>query len=169
MTPLSGHIEGTRHVLPIRVYYEDTDAAGIVYYANYLKFAERGRTEFLRLAGIDQSRLRDERGIFFAVRKAEVEYLRPARLDDVLRVETQLTNLSAVRIDALQSIRRAGEELARVLMRVVCLKVDGRPGRMPKDIAERFLPYVRPLGEAGSRIGIAGDEAAAAAAQRIEG
>lgn len=169
MTPASGHMAGTRHVLAIRVYYEDTDAAGIVYYANYLKFAERGRTEFLRLAGIDQSRLREERGLFFAVRRAEVEYLRPARLDDVLRIETQLTDMTAVKIDALQTISRAEEELARVRMRVVCLKVDGRPARMPKDIAARFQSYVRPLGEAGSRIGKTGDEAVGAAAQSIEG
>ncbi len=160
MTPGSGHMEGTRHVLPIRVYYEDTDAAGIVYYANYLKFAERGRTEFLRQAGIDQSRLRETAGIFFAVRRAEIDYLRPARLDDVLRVETQLTQMTAVKIDATQSIRRGEEELARVQMRVVCLKLDGRPGRMPKDIAARFLPYVRPPEAVGSLIGDAGDEAA---------
>lgn len=145
MTPASGHIEGTRHVFPLRVYYEDTDAAGIVYYANYLKFAERGRTEFLRLAGIDQSALRESAGIFFAVRRAEVEYLKPARLDDCLEVVTQLTEMTQVKIDALQSIRRDGEALARVLLRVVCLRTDGRPARMPKDIYQRFLPYVRPL------------------------
>ena len=158
MTSLAeGHFEGSRFVYPIRVYYEDTDAAGIVYYANYLKFAERSRTEFLRRAGIDQSDLRQSAGLFFAVRRAEVEYLRPARLDDVLRVTTQLTELTHVKIDALQSIRRDSQEIARVLMRVVCLRTDGRPARMPGHIRDRFLPYVRPLSEALQHLEALGD------------
>lgn len=163
MTTLAaGHFEGSRFVFPIRVYYEDTDAAGIVYYANYLKFAERSRTEFLRQAGIDQSDLRESAGIFFAVRRAEVEYLRSARLDDVLQVSTQLVEMTHVKIDALQSIRRAlpgggTEELARVLMRVVCLRTDGRPVRMPGHIRDRFLPYVRPLSEALQQLEALGD------------
>ena len=154
MKPVAGHIEGTRHVFPLRVYYEDTDAAGIVYYANYLKFAERGRTEFLRLAGIDQSALREQEGIFFAVRRAEIDYLKPARLDDVLEVVTQLTDMSIVKIDAQQTIRRGAEELARVMMRVVCLRTDGRPARMPRTLYQQFLPYVRPATDtAGDRAG----------------
>ncbi len=157
-----GHFDGSRFVYPLRVYYEDTDAAGIVYYANYLKFAERSRTEFLRQAGIDQSALRISAGIFFAVRRAEVDYLRSARLDDVLEVSTQLVEMSHVKIDALQSIRRAlpaggSEELARVLMRVVCLRTDGRPVRMPGHIRDRFLPYVRPLSEALQELEALGD------------
>lgn len=158
--PAQGCIVGTRHLFPIRVYYEDTDTAGIVYYANYLKFAERARTEFLREAGIDQSALRGEAGLFFAVRKAEVEYLRSARLDDVLIVSTQLTELSHVKIDALQSIRRGSQEIARVLMRVVCLRTDGRPARMPGHIRDRFLPYVRPLSEALGDLEALGEPAA---------
>jgi len=158
-----GRLFGTRHVFPIRVYYEDTDTAGIVYYANYLKFAERARTEFLRQAGVDQSALRDSAGIFFAVRRAEVDYLRSARLDDVLQVSTQLTELTHVKIDALQSIRRdtpsGSEEIARVLMRVVCLRTDGRPARMPGHIRDRFLPYVRPLSEALRELEALGDAA----------
>jgi acyl-CoA thioester hydrolase len=162
MTLAEGHFDGTRFVYPIRVYYEDTDAAGIVYYANYLKFAERSRTEFLRRAGIDQSDLRLSAGLFFAVRRAEVEYLRPARLDDVLQVTTQLTELTHVKIDALQSIRRGpagggSQEIARVLMRVVCLRTDGRPARMPGHIRDRFLPYVRPLSEALQQLEALGD------------
>lgn len=150
MTLAAGHIEGSRHVFPIRVYYEDTDAAGIVYFANYLKFAERGRTEFLRHAGIDHTVLRQEQGLFLAVHRAEIDYFRPARLDDVLAVHTQLTELTHVKIEALQTIHRGSEEMARVLTRVVCLRTDGRPGRMPKDIRDRFLPYVRPLAGAGA-------------------
>lgn len=150
MTLAAGHMEGSRHVLPIRVYYEDTDAAGIVYFANYLKFAERARTEFLRLAGIDHTALRQRQGLFLAVYRTEIDYLRPARLDDALTVHTQLTELSHVKIDALQTIHRGSEEMARILTRVVCLRTDGRPGRMPREIRDRFLPYVRPLSGAGA-------------------
>ena len=143
MAPAVGQIEGSVHVFPMRVYYEDTDAAGIVYFANYLKFAERARTELLRTTGIDQSALRAERGIFFAVRRAEVEYLKPARLDDLLNVVTELVHMSQVIFDARQSIRRGTEELARVFTRVVCLSVEGRPVRVPKDLRELFLPLLR--------------------------
>lgn len=150
MKPEPGHIEEGLHVFPIRIYYEDTDAAGIVYFANYLKFAERARTEFLRQAGIDHTFLRREQDVVFAVHRAEVDYRRPARLDDVLTVHTQLTELTYAKVDALQSIRRGSEEIARVMTRVVCLKADGRPARMPKEIRDRFLPYVRPLAAAGA-------------------
>jgi acyl-CoA thioester hydrolase len=131
----------------MRVYYEDTDAAGIVYFANYLKFAERARTELLRSTGVDQSALRSERGLFFAVRRAEVDYLKPARLDDMLSVVTELVYMSHVIFDAQQSIRRGTEELARVFTRVVCLTVDGRPARLPKDLRELFLPLLRPAAD----------------------
>ncbi len=160
MTPQAGQFEGGIHVFPIRIYYEDTDAVGIVYFANYLKFAERARTEFLRQAGVDHTLLRREQEVVFAVRHAEVDYLRPARLDDVVTVHTQLTELTYVKIDALQSIRRGSEEIARVTTRVVCLRTDGRPARMPREIRDRFLPYVRPLADAGAETeaGVAGKQ-----------
>lgn len=138
-----GQMEGAEFVFPFRVYYEDTDAAGIVYYANYLKFAERGRTEFLRFLGVDQIRLRADRGLLFAVRRAEVEYLKPARLDDVLEVRTRLTALGATVIDALQRICRGPEVLAEVVMRVVCLETTGmKPARIPKDLRAHWMSYV---------------------------
>ena len=144
MTPAAGHLEGSVFVFPVRVYYEDTDAAGIVYFANYLKYAERARSEYLRTLGIDQIDLRNERGIFFAVHRAEIEYLRPAKLDDLLSVTAELVFMSHVRFDAEQSVRRGTEVLARVFTRVVCLSNDGRPARLPKDLHELFLPLVRP-------------------------
>ena len=86
------------HSFPVRVYYEDTDLAGIVYYANYLKFIERGRTEFVRARGIDQSELKADQGIVFAVRRVEADYLRPAVFDDLLEVRTALVEVGGARL-----------------------------------------------------------------------
>ena len=93
--PTSGQMRGSVHFFPLRVYYEDTDAGGIVYYANYLKFAERGRTEFLRTLGIEQQRVRAETGLMFVMHEGEIKYKKPARLDDILVVETVLSELGA--------------------------------------------------------------------------
>src|SRR5579872_1943212 len=96
----------TTHSFPVRVYYEDTDAGGIVYYANYLKFAERARTEALRLAGFDQSELKHEQKIAFVVRRCECDFLKPAFLDDLLTIETRLNDISKVSMRMRQTIRR---------------------------------------------------------------
>ncbi|MDP6954264.1 MAG: YbgC/FadM family acyl-CoA thioesterase, partial [Alphaproteobacteria bacterium] len=97
------------HRWPIRVYYEDTDAAGIVYYANYLKFVERARTELLREHDIDYQSLLAGEGLVFAVRDCHIDYLRPARLDDALEVETRVVEISAAAIRIEQTVRRADE------------------------------------------------------------
>jgi acyl-CoA thioester hydrolase len=144
VTPAVGHLEGSVFVFPMRVYYEDTDAAGIVYFANYLKFAERARTEYLRALGIDQIDLRRERGIFFAVHRVEIDYLKPAKLDDLVDVTAELVFMNHVRFDAEQTVRRGTELLARMFTRVVCLSTEGRPARLPRDLHELFLPLVRP-------------------------
>lgn len=154
MTPAAGHLEGSVFVFPIRVYYEDTDAAGIVYFANYLKFAERARTEYLRSLGVDQSDLRRERGIFFAVHRAEIDYLKPARLDDLLQVTAELVFMNFVRFDAEQLVRRGTEVLARLFTRVVCLSNEGRPARLPRDLYQLFLPLVRPGNASPAESGI---------------
>lgn len=99
-------------VLPIRVYYEDTDTGGVVYYANYLKFFERGRTEWLRSLGVDQRALAAREAIMFVVKQAEVEYQRPAYLDDQIEISTQVTELGAASISFEQSARRDGMQLA---------------------------------------------------------
>ena len=132
------------HKVLMRVYYEDTDTGGIVYYANYLKFAERARTEVLRDLGVTQRILMDEEGLAFAVRRCEVDYLSPARLDDELEVRTSLRALGAASLDLDQAIFRvAGEdaaerELARLVIRLAIINRDGRPTRLPAAIADRL-------------------------------
>ncbi|MGR3695675.1 MAG: tol-pal system-associated acyl-CoA thioesterase [Sagittula sp.] len=122
------------HSWPIRVYYEDTDLAGIVYYANYLRFIERARSELLRAAGVDQARLRAETGVVFAVRHLEADYLRPAHFDDALRVETTPRTLGPARIVLDQRVLRGEAVLFSARVTLVCLAADGRPTRIPADI-----------------------------------
>ena len=124
------------HSLAVRVYYEDTDLAGIVYYANYLKFIERGRSEWLRALGVDQLRLKTDSGHVFAVRRIEADYLRPARFDDLLAVETTLDQMTAVRIVVSQTVRREGDPLFSARVTLACLDAQGRPVRLPKGLAE---------------------------------
>jgi len=121
----------TDHVFPVRVYYEDTDAGGVVYYANYLKFAERARTELLREIGIDHGTLKDETGIMFAVRRCEAEYVSPARLDDLLEVRTRVAETTGASLWMEQTVRRDDETLAELRLRLVCVRPDGRPARLP--------------------------------------
>ena len=124
------------HSLAVRVYYEDTDLAGIVYYANYLKFIERGRSEWLRALGVDQLRLKTDSGHVFAVRRIEADYLRPARFDDLLAVETTLDQITAARIVVSQTVRREGDPLFTARVTLACLDAQGRPVRLPKGLAE---------------------------------
>ena len=119
------------HLFPVRVYYEDTDLAGVVYYANYLRFIERARTEWAREAGIDQTRLRSEDGTVFAVRRIEADYLSPARFDDVLEVGTTLEASSGARIVLLQEIRRGDRMLFAARVTLVAMDGQGRPRRIP--------------------------------------
>jgi acyl-CoA thioester hydrolase len=121
------------HRLTIRVYYEDTDLAGIVYYANYLKFIERARSEWVRALGIDQGRLRSETGVVFAVRRIEADYLAPARFDDVLEVRTGLRELSGARVVLAQDIRRGEARLFASVVTLVALDADGRAVRIPAE------------------------------------
>lgn len=124
--------------LPLRVYYEDTDTAGIVYYANYLRFLERGRTECLREMGHGQHRLMQE-GVAFAVRSVSAEYLKPAKLDDALTVETRVESLGRAQLVFDQRIRRAGVLLLDAKIRVACIDpVLGKPKAMPRPIHEQF-------------------------------
>lgn len=127
-----------RHVL--RVYYEDTDLAGIVYYANYLKFIERARTEWVRGLGIDQGRMKAEQGLVFAVRRVEADYLRPARFDDELTVETRFSGATAARIVLDQLILRGGERLFQAQVTLVCIGEGGVPARLPAELRGRLAP-----------------------------
>lgn len=122
------------HRFRLRVYYEDTDLAGIVYYANYLRFIERARTEWVRELGVDQGRLLAEEGVVFAVRRVEAEYLKPARFDDQLEVRTALGGLTGARIDLRQDIWRGETCLFSSNVGLVALREDGRPARIPAAI-----------------------------------
>jgi len=119
------------HTFPLRVYYEDTDLAGIVYYANYLKFIERARSEWVRGLGIDQALLRAKQGIVFAVRRVEADYLRPAVFDDVLSVQTVLADLSGARLVLDQAVLRGAQTLFTARVTLVCLTAAGTATRFP--------------------------------------
>jgi acyl-CoA thioester hydrolase len=129
---LAGRLEGGTHLLPVRVYYEDTDFSGIVYHASYLRFLERGRTDFLRLAGIDQSALHaDGEGLIFAVRRMTIEFLKPARMDDVLVVETRTAEVKGASLVIAQRIGRGDEAIITADVRVAAI-AGGRPARIPE-------------------------------------
>lgn len=123
-----------RHSFACRVYYEDTDAAGIVYYANYLRFAERARTEMLRSAGIKQSLLARDSGVAFAVKRCAIEYVKPALLDDWLDIETQIVAVHGASMDGRQTIRRGDELLVTLDVTLVAMNRDGRPVRLPAEL-----------------------------------
>jgi acyl-CoA thioester hydrolase len=127
------------HSFPIRVYYEDTDAGGIVYYANYLKFAERARTEALRLTGIEQSDLLKEEKIAFAVRRCEIDFLKPAKLDDLLTIDTRINDISKVSITMQQTIRRGDETLATLSVKLAVVGEGMKLAKLPEHVRKAML------------------------------
>jgi acyl-CoA thioester hydrolase len=124
----------------LRVYYEDTDLAGIVYHANYLKFLERARSEWVRGLGIDQADLRARQGIVFAVRRIDAEYLRPARFDDWLEVTTDLEGATGARLTLRQEVRRGPERLFAARVVLAALSASGAPVRLPAELRAVVLP-----------------------------
>lgn len=124
----------------LRVYYEDTDLAGIVYYANYLKFIERARTEWVRSLGVDQGALKREEGIVFAVRRVEADYLKPARFDDELTVTTALVEVGGARIVLDQAVLRGAERLFAARVVLVCLSDAGAAARVPVAVRAKLVP-----------------------------
>ncbi|MCP5087099.1 MAG: tol-pal system-associated acyl-CoA thioesterase [Rhodobacteraceae bacterium] len=126
------------HEFPVRVYYEDTDLAGIVYYANYLKFIERARSTMVREAGIDQGVMKDDFGMVFAVYKVEATYHRPARLDDELTIATKLQQLSPVKLLFEQDVLRGEELLFSSQITVICMNSEGKPRRLPAEIRAKL-------------------------------
>lgn len=122
------------HRIEVRVYYEDTDLAGIVYYANYLKFIERGRSEWVRSVGVDQGRLKAEEGIVFAVRRVEADYLQPAVFDDLLGVTTELVELGGAKIVLDQAVWRGEERLFSARVVLVCVGPDMGAARIPAGV-----------------------------------
>ena len=142
---LAGRIEGDTHILPVRVYFEDTDFAGLVYHANFLKFCERGRSDFIRLLGIHHQDLANpEKGeaSVFVVRRIEMDYLKPARLDDVLEVVTRCGEMGAASLTLLQEVRRDGIVLVRAKVVVVLVSEAGKPqrlGQLVRGALKRFV------------------------------
>lgn len=132
------------HHWRLRVYYEDTDAGGIVYYANYLRFFERARTEYLRALAIDHATLKTSHGLIFAVRNCSVDYRAPARLDDWLDIVTSLTAIGASRLDMRQDIRHEEQIITTAQITVVAVGLDGRAKRLPEALRQRFQPFVAP-------------------------
>lgn len=125
--------------LPVRVYYEDTDAGGVVYYANYLKFMERARTEWLRTLGFEQDQLARREGVVFAVRSAQLDFLKPARFNDLLDVSVAVTARGGASVTFGQSVRRAGVALCEGTVRVACLSADSfTPHAWPAALAARL-------------------------------
>ena len=122
------------HRFAIRVYYEDTDAGGIVYHSNYLKFAERARTEWLRALGIEHRRWREETGLGFVVRRCEIDYRRPAWLDDMLVVTTRILEIAGASMLIEQVVRREDEHVARLELTLALTDREGRPARLPQDL-----------------------------------
>ena len=129
------------HHFHTRVYYEDTDLAGIVYHANYLKFIERARSEMVREAGISQTALKAEQGIVFAVRRMEMDFIAPARFEDDLRVETRLIGVKGASFDLDQTLWRGADRLYAAKVQVVCLTESGRAARIPADIRQKLVTF----------------------------
>lgn len=124
---------------PVRVYYEDTDAAGVVYYANYLKYFERARTEWLRAAGFDQSVLGDQLGVVFVVRALAADYAAPARFDDALDVSVAVRAVRGSVLELAQAVTRKGAVLVTATVRIVCVNTPAfKPVRIPKPILEKL-------------------------------
>lgn len=121
------------HAFPIRVFYEDTDMAGIVYYANYLKYIERARSDWVAALGIDQNDMRDD-GVVFVVRRVEADYLAPARFGDDLEVRTEIAKTSGVRLEFLQRVYKGDKLLFDSKVLAVCMNKAGRVVRLPKGI-----------------------------------
>lgn len=129
--------------LIVRVYYEDTDSGGVVYYANYLRFLERGRTECLRALGWQQQALLAETGLAFAVRSLAADYLKPARLDDLLEIETRVAELGRAQVTFAQSIRRGETTLLTATVRVACLDLArGKPAALPKELHAQLASLI---------------------------
>lgn len=135
----SRHASRPPFILPVRVYYEDTDSGGVVYYANYLRFLERARTEVLRALGFEQAELARDEGVAFAVRSLQAEYLRPARLDDRVDVVSRIGELGKAQLVFHQRVEREGELLLEAAVRVACLDVaKGKATAIPKRIHDKL-------------------------------
>lgn len=141
--PLSGQIVDNEHRLLVRVYYEDTDFSGVVYYANYLKFFERGRSDYLRLAGIHHAELAAlPEPLAFAVAHIDIRYRAPARIDDILTVRTRPVAVRGAQIVMRQRIERDGLCVCEATFDIVCIDFKNRPRRLPREISQRVSGHI---------------------------
>lgn len=137
-----GWLEGREHVLPVRIYYEDTDFTGVVYHGGYVRFFERGRTDFLRVAGIGHAELLERPDpLAFTVTKLAIEFRRAARIDDALQVRTRYEAVRGPRLFVAQRILRGDELIAEAEVVAACIDLSGRARRPPRDLVEALAPY----------------------------
>jgi acyl-CoA thioester hydrolase len=143
--PQTGRFDGRVHHLPVRIYYEDTDFSGVVYHANYLRYFERARSDFFRAAGIHHAELAQRADpVAFAVTRMEIDWAKPARIDDALVVRTTFDRVTGARMFASQSISRGEDLLCRASVCAVVMGLDGRPRRPPPDIMRLLAAYLAP-------------------------
>ncbi len=143
--PTHGYFRERTHILPTRVYYEDTDFSGVVYHGAFVKFLERGRTEYLRALGVHHKEMLvlDE-PIAFTIQRLDMEYLRPARIDEALEVRTVFYQSKGARFRADQSVWREDEELVHAHVTAACINLEGKARRMPKFVVDAVAPQVVP-------------------------
>jgi len=138
-----GRFEGKVHILPLRIYYEDTDLSGVVYHANYLRFMERGRSEYFRSAGIARLAMLDEaEPTAWTLRKASLDYFKPARVDDLIEVHTTCTALTGARMEADQRIYSGGTLLTHGRVEACVITLSGKPRRIPETMRKILQPLV---------------------------
>ena len=143
--PSAGWFEGREHVLPVRVYYEDTDFTGVVYHANYLRYFERGRSDFLRMAGVSHTDLlAHDQPTAFVVTRMEIDFRKPARIDDALLVRTTYDEARGPRLAISQRIMRGEEVIAQAAVSAACIDMDGRPRKPPTGLVEALAPWFAP-------------------------
>lgn len=125
-----------------RIYYEDTDAGGVVYYANYLKFFERARTDFLRKLEISQSRLLEKENLAFVVKRCEIDYISPAKLDDLIEVSAQIAEIKSASVEMVQEITISDKMLSKLKVKIVCVRADNfKPTKLSQAVKDSFKNY----------------------------
>lgn len=141
--PSMGYFKGREHYYPVRVFYEDTDFSGVVYYANYLRFLERARSSFFRLAGIGHAELLErDPPLAFVIRKINLDYKMSARIDDALTVMTTYDTFKGARLMVTQKVFRGDDLLLTADSEAACIDLTGRPKRAPKEMIEKLTPYL---------------------------
>ena len=140
--PTAGRFEGREHILPVRVYYEDTDFTGVVYHANYVRYFERGRSDFLRLAGVSHTDLLERHDpAAFVVTRMEIDFKRPAKIDDALQVRTTYDQARGARLQISQRITRGEELIAQAQVSAACISLDGKPRKPPAGLVDALRPW----------------------------